>query len=92
LKKACDAVAISLYPGAAGPVKGWWVPKVMLVAVTPGAVEPPFPPLVPAPLLELLPAALLLLLLFDEPQLASNTAITTVSASQATRERLGCRM
>jgi hypothetical protein len=37
LKYALDAGAISEYPGAAGPVSGWVLPIVTVVAVTPGA-------------------------------------------------------
>src|SRR6516225_1624974 len=36
-KYAAAAGAISLYPGAAGPVSGWWLPMVIVVAVMPGA-------------------------------------------------------
>jgi hypothetical protein len=54
-------------------VSGWWVPNVIVVAVTPGAVAPP--------LLEALlaPLAPLLLLLLDDPQAARTnvTAATT---------------
>jgi len=88
-KNACDAGAISLYPGAAGPVSGWWVPNVMLVAVTPGAVAPPLPLL-----LLLLPPLLLLLLLLlldDEPQPAATsatTAMTPTHASDLVRRKL----
>jgi hypothetical protein len=37
LKYAFAAGAISEYPGAAGPVSGWVLPIVTVVAVTPGA-------------------------------------------------------
>src|SRR6266511_2800914 len=50
---AFAAGAISLYPGAAGPVSGWWLPMVTVSAVTPGVVAAVFPPLllpVPQPL------------------------------------------
>src|SRR5215469_10806065 len=36
-KYALDAGAISLYPGAAGPVSGWWLPIRIWFAVMPGA-------------------------------------------------------
>src|SRR2546430_16011823 len=35
---------ILLYPGAAGPVSGWWVPMITLVSVTPGAESAAGPP------------------------------------------------
>src|SRR5580704_17379741 len=79
LKNGCEAGAISLYPGAAGPVSGWCVPNVMLVAVTPGAVAPPFP-------LELLPLLLvlaLLLLFDDEPQPAATSATAAITPTHA---------
>src|SRR5690349_19144791 len=47
LNIASAAGAISLYPGAAGPVSGWCEPIVTVVAVTPGAdalLSPPLPP------------------------------------------------
>jgi hypothetical protein len=53
-KYAADPGAISEYPGAAGPVSGWWLPIVMVVAVMPGA--------------EAVRAALELLLLELEPE------------------------
>src|SRR3954452_8600018 len=48
LKNAFDAGAISLYPGAAGPVSGWWLPIVTVVFVTPSEDLPPPPPPHPA--------------------------------------------
>ncbi|MBV9449056.1 MAG: hypothetical protein JO345_24480 [Streptosporangiaceae bacterium] len=63
-----DAGAISLYPGAAGPVSGWWLPMVIVVAVMPGALalsgpepedaepEPDEPPAFEPPLDEQAPA------------------------------------
>ena len=38
MKYAWEALAISSYPGATAPVNGWWVPKVMLVELTPGVL------------------------------------------------------
>src|SRR5260370_13683494 len=42
---------MSLYPGAAGPVSGWWLPMRICVLVMPVAdappLEPPPPPLEP---------------------------------------------
>src|SRR5215468_1874614 len=37
LNMASVAGAISLYPGAAGPVSGWWLPIRICFAVIPGA-------------------------------------------------------
>src|SRR6516162_6958726 len=45
-KYALAAGAISLYPGAAGPVSGWWLPMRIWVLVIPGtdaAAAPPEP-------------------------------------------------
>src|SRR3954453_921906 len=48
LKNAFEAGAISLYPGAAGPVSGWWLPIVTVSFVTPSEDELPPPPPQPA--------------------------------------------
>src|SRR6266702_7149402 len=58
-KYALEAAEISLYPGAAGPVRGWWLPMRIWVLVIPGAdaaAPPPEPP-EPLELLEPQPAA-----------------------------------
>src|SRR5579864_8165622 len=48
-KYAFEAAEISEYPGAAGPVSGWVLPSVIVVAVMPGAEAVFVPELLPPP-------------------------------------------
>jgi hypothetical protein len=55
----------------------------MLVAVTPGAVLPPFPPLLLPPLLAPPPLALLVELLLEDPHAATISATATMTPTYA---------